>query len=221
MSNVADSRSVSTDALEHLGTIITDKEKRDAIHLAVFPIQAGEGLYPGAHIYRDEDDGLAYMATEDNPGIGIVDPFLTQLVKQEEWIYLVVYPRQITSLRHVWEHPAFPPSGETEGFVVEDVRPTLDEVKAKLNAELWLRNCINAMDTPGFDAVMEVLTTGSWTGSDGWGGSVYGEWDGEYIHFTGVDASGHIPSEFWDHLEVYTGHTFSHANRPTYFSCAC
>lgn len=39
---MSDKRSVATDALETLGTIIDDKQKRDAIHLAVEPVVAGE-----------------------------------------------------------------------------------------------------------------------------------------------------------------------------------
>lgn len=41
-SNTGDKRSVSTDALETLGTIIDDRAGRDAIHLAVEPVHAGE-----------------------------------------------------------------------------------------------------------------------------------------------------------------------------------
>ena len=40
----SDKRSVATDALETLGTIIDDTQKRDAIHLAVEPVVAGERL---------------------------------------------------------------------------------------------------------------------------------------------------------------------------------
>lgn len=46
----ADKRKVSTDALETLGTIIDSGQKRDAIHLAVEPVIAGECLAPGAHV---------------------------------------------------------------------------------------------------------------------------------------------------------------------------
>lgn len=43
----ADNRKVTTDALETLGTIIGTSEGRDAIHLAVEPVEAGERLSPG------------------------------------------------------------------------------------------------------------------------------------------------------------------------------
>ena len=46
----ADKRSVSTDALETLGTIIDESAGRDAIHLAVEPCISDEILYPGQQI---------------------------------------------------------------------------------------------------------------------------------------------------------------------------
>jgi hypothetical protein len=99
----ADNRSVFTDALETLGTIIDDTQKRDAIHLAVEPVQADEKLYPGQHI------GLKHNGKAGITGIpsGIVDPFLSGPVFPDQWFWLVVFPRKITSLRHVWTHPAF------------------------------------------------------------------------------------------------------------------
>lgn len=100
----ADKRSVTTDALDTLGMIITENEKRDAIHLAVDNAVAGEKLAPG------EDVGFLPDGTFgscDNP-IGIVDPFLKKPVKKGERFWIVIYPRKITSLRHVWEHPDFP-----------------------------------------------------------------------------------------------------------------
>lgn len=105
----ADNRSTHTDALASLGTIIKETEKRDAIHLAVEPVIAGDRLLPGDHILLDPNNGKAFRAPL-NQGLGIVDPFLGQVIQPGERFWLVVYPRQITSLRHVWEHPAFPAS---------------------------------------------------------------------------------------------------------------
>lgn len=100
----ADNRSVHTDALATLGTIITPKEKRDAIHLAVIPVKASERLLPGDHITVVGE--VAYPSLI-NQGVGIVDPFLTTAVAEGETFWCVIYPRKITSLRHVWSHPYF------------------------------------------------------------------------------------------------------------------
>jgi len=101
----ADNRSTHTDALATLGTIIDNTAARDAIHLAVLPVVAGENLAPGHHIYLNGDKAFEAVTGK---GLGIVDPFLLEPVAKGERFWLIVYPRQITSLRHVWEHPNFP-----------------------------------------------------------------------------------------------------------------
>lgn len=111
MSN-ADSRSPITDALATLGMIHFKPEHRDAIHLAVDPVTAGEGLTVGQQI--GVCDGFAYPAGKklDNgktvPSHGIVDPFLPRGPQAGERFWFVMNPRMVTSLRHVWEHPDFP-----------------------------------------------------------------------------------------------------------------
>jgi hypothetical protein len=99
-----DKRSVSTDALESLGKIIGTGEKRDAIHLAVEPVNAGTFLAPGQHI--TVKDGVAWP-TAVGKGLGIVDPFLSAPVETGQRFWFVMYPRMVHSLRHVWTHPAF------------------------------------------------------------------------------------------------------------------
>ena len=105
---MSDQRTVSTDALATLGTIIDDRAKRDAIHLAVIPATAGHRLSPGWRVaFRD---GKAYADDQDHDDnvVGIVDPFLVYDVRKGERFWLVLLPRTIQSLRHVWSHPAFP-----------------------------------------------------------------------------------------------------------------
>ena len=99
-----DKRSVTTDALETLGKIISENEKRDAIHLAVEPVKAGTVLMAGQHITVSE--GVAYPASVGK-GLGIVDPFLSSHVEPGQLFWFVMYPRMVHSLRHVWTHPAF------------------------------------------------------------------------------------------------------------------
>jgi hypothetical protein len=107
MTNSADKRTVTTDALATLGMIHTKEEKRDAIHLAVIQVTAGANHSPGAPI--SSIDGISFY---DRNGLGIVDPFLEKNVREGERFWMIIKPRLITSLRHVWEHPAF--DNETE-----------------------------------------------------------------------------------------------------------
>ena len=118
---------VATDALDTLGTIIGEGEKRDAIHLAVEPVVAGQSLRPGEHVNlgrRAGGDAVAWLAAPGH-GVGIVDPFLLKPISQGERFWLIVYPRQITSLRHVWSHPSFPEE-EIKAAPVDAVGPDWD-----------------------------------------------------------------------------------------------
>ena len=100
----ADNRTVATDALATLGMIHTKEEKRDAIHLAVIQVTATEKMMAGEPI--SAIDGKAFC---DSDGLGIVDPFLEhKWIQPGQQFWMILKPRLITSLRHVWEHPAFP-----------------------------------------------------------------------------------------------------------------
>jgi hypothetical protein len=188
-------RKVSTDALETLGTII-QTGKRDAIHLAVEPVIAGERLWPGHDV--GIVDGKA--TTKATKKLGIVDPFIKGAVPEGEMFWLIVYPRTITSLRHVWEHPDF------SGYVGPDPEEVRKE-QEKDESEEWLREFCHTHDIPAYGEVVENF--------------LRGKSDGEYFHFSGTDASGSIPDEFWDHMEKVTGKEIKSRQRAAYFSCSC
>jgi len=104
-------RTPSTDALETLGMIHFKPEKRDAIHLAVDPVEAGVSLNRGQQI--GIINGRAYPAGtifngELVPNHGIVDPFLPRGPNRGDSFWFIMNPRVVTSLRHVWSHPDFP-----------------------------------------------------------------------------------------------------------------
>jgi hypothetical protein len=201
-----DKRSVSTDTLETLGTILGEGQGRDAIHLAVEPAIAAEDLMVGQHVGFKEG-GMGSCAET----LGIVDPFLLEGPRKGERFWLVVYPRQITSLRHVWSHPAFPES---------DVAVAAPPIHEKSVSEAWLRNFCETNDCPCYETVMEVITSedGVQLGEPEYYGKTRNE-GGEYLTFWGIDAHCAVPSEFWDHVEIVTGKKIS--QRPTYFSCSC
>jgi hypothetical protein len=200
----ADKRTVTTDALETLGMIISENEKRDAIHLAVEPIVAGQTLAPGQHVGLITIEGVtrAYITKQEHL-LGIVDPFLNEPVRAGNRFWLVVYPRQINSLRHVWTHPAFPDAPEVAGMT-----PKLG-VDAKAASEAWLRNFIATSDCPSYEVVIAKAVDND------------DSWSDEYLHFSGRDAHGDIPPEFWDHVEIVTGSKIPADKRATGFSCSC
>lgn len=183
----ADKRSVHTDALATLGTIIDSTQKRDAIHLAVEPVIAGDDISPG------QDIGLigGRATWKAKKKLGIADPFVKGKILAGQMFWLIVYPRQITSLRHVWEHPDF---------------SSLEDKEDRLRkSEEWLKEFCESNDIPGVAETIEVV--------------LRGDFYGDSLHFSGKDASGMIPDEFWDHMEVVTGRKY--VDRPTYFSCSC
>lgn len=200
---MSDKRKVSTDALETLGTIIGENEKRDAIHLAVIPAKAGVILRAGMYI-----DLVNGIATRSRDGLGIVDPFVRGQIQIGQMFWMVLRPRTITSLRHVWSHPSLPDEPIWSSTIESD------PVQKKANSELWLREFCETADCPSYEVVI-AAAVGRYQNEDG----DSGENEGEYLHFSGFDARGDIPDEFWDHVEIVTGQKVS--SRATYFSCSC
>lgn len=184
----AEKRSVHTDALATLGTIIDDSAGRDAIHLAVHPVRAQVRLRPGEDVSAD--------GNKSGDLVGIVDPFLSGSVNPGEMFWLVIYPRKITSLRHVWSHPAFP-----DGVDIE----TAKQVTRKLSGESeeWLRAFAARSDVPNYDQMMEALARST---------------DSPCFY---KDGNAEIPTEFWEHYESVTGRRVADNKRASGFRCAC
>jgi hypothetical protein len=68
---------------------------RDAIHIAVIGIVAGETLQPGEHVFLEIENGrqIAYPGPTTDNAIGIVDPFLEDLVYSGKEFWLFLYPK--------------------------------------------------------------------------------------------------------------------------------
>lgn len=193
-----DKRSVHTDALETLGAIIGANEARDAIHLAVEPIEAMEKLMPGEDVGIVDGKASKWAAKR----VGIVDPFLKGMVEKGERFWLVVYPRQITSLRHVWTHPDFE--------AVADISEASNDAKSV--SEAWMKEwAVQHMSEDyygDYDKPLPPETAYAYAIDAGHNLSV-----GPY-----EDARVHINQEWWTHWERITGQV---GQRDEYFSCAC
>lgn len=200
MSN-ADKRTVATDALATLGTIITDKEKRDAIHLAVEPVVAGERLRAGEHIVVSE--GIA-MGTEDE-GLGIVDPFLPKPVQKGQRFWFIMLPGRVHSLRHVWTHPAFPDTDVTT-INIANIPPFVKSDAAKESARLWIEDYAKQLGLK-FDELVEGAN--DWLDHNG------------YLVKGGQLEGTYTEPAFWDHFSIFTGRTVASSDRENFFSCNC
>ncbi len=185
-------RSVSTDALETLGTVIGPNEKRDAIHIAVLPVVAGARLYPGQAINATADG----IATPDSNGLGIVDPFLASVVQPEQRFWMLLRPRLVTSLRHVWSHPAF---ADELGTGQADVA---DKAAARAQLEAIAQGC---------NATVEEMIAGANEHLD------HGEYMCEGGRWEGICT----PEEFWPAFETFTGRKVPADDRENFFSCSC
>lgn len=192
----ADKRKVSTDALETLGKLIGPDEKRDAIHLAVLPAVAGERLYRADRI--DLVDG---KAVANQFGLGIVDPFIEETyVDVGQYFWMVLKPRIITSLRHVWTHPDFP---APEDDATEQYKHDKEQ---KERARTLLENIASKCDIDP-----DEMIAGAHAHLD----------SGEYLNEGGRWEGIYTPEEFWPVFEILTGRKVPEAERENFFSCAC
>jgi hypothetical protein len=190
------SKQSASDASQTIGTIIGEGHSRDAIHVAVMPAKAAYPLKPGEHV-GPVAEGV--MGICDDP-IGIVDPFLPDNVRGGQWFWLCIYPRRITSLRHVWTHPNLP--DEVASPVIEPVALT----PVSEAAQNWLAEFAISFGE-SYDELIDranaYLDSGEfWVGGD---------------DFQGLG----IPDGFWDQFEKATGRIVSSNRRDDFFSCSC
>jgi hypothetical protein len=93
-----------------IGELVPDGEmRRDAVHVAVAPVEASVNLTPGCRVILLVGSSTKVRVAADYEGAdGIADPFLDQEVieiGQRFWMFL--FPGTITGMRHSWRHPAF------------------------------------------------------------------------------------------------------------------
>lgn len=94
-----------------LGKLIEKQEFRDAVHLAVAPVTAGETLHPGQRVGLNRNMEAVSPNNMDVEYVGIVDPFLEcGEIYEGQKFWLVIHPYTITGLRHAWTHKAFRPT---------------------------------------------------------------------------------------------------------------
>lgn len=132
-----------------LGELPTGPVERDAIHVAVIPMVAGEMLRPGDRVGVLRDG----VACRSENVVGIVDPYLTDVVPKGATFWMCLLPGTVTGMRHHWLHPVF-----GEGAVAA--------LPGKAEAELWLRSYANRVNSccddseVAFNRLIDGLRTG-------------------------------------------------------------
>ncbi len=93
-------------SVPEVGNLIEGDAYRDAIHVAVAPVKAGQDLKAGDSVRIDKKDQTAIVCNARDR-VGVVDPFLMTTVSKGERFWLFMTPNTVTNLRHAWTHTAF------------------------------------------------------------------------------------------------------------------
>lgn len=193
----------------NLGSLITKQQERDAVHIAVVPLIAGEELTAGEPFrlkIGTVDVALngiynTKSSKHEVKAIGVVDPFLPmgkRWLEPGDRFWGLLYPETVTSMRHHWQHPAF--NGAPAPMSIH---------------ETWLREFADKWNFKFSD----LIAAGTGEGIDP---------DWRYVTAYGKDL--HSADEldtgdedlFWHHLEAYTGKQFNHEHRSKMgWSCTC
>jgi hypothetical protein len=187
------------DAVATMGAILPDDVGgRDAVHVAVIAMFAGEDLHPGQDVgYNGTIKDGHYVAYPImDKFVGIVDPFIKGYVKKGEKFWLFLYPRTITGLNHLWTHPEFD----------ESATGLYSSPSKKAASEKWIDDWAGQY---GLRASKMIEEAKNWI-DHGDHFSMGGTFEGEYV-----------PDEFWDHYEVVTGKKVDRSDRESFFSCSC
>lgn len=182
-----------------IGKLITTEQHRDAIHVAIAPVIAGEELEPGQKIAISKGTRTVAFTGNKHDVVGIVDPFLSKPVKPGEQFWMFLLPNTITSLRHNWSHPAFSEESVTE----------YDSSKS----EIWMRKWAIEHMTEDYSADGGISTP-----QRAFEQAIEA---GRENHVgPNEDARDHIDNDWWDHWENITGEKAG-PRRDNYFSCSC
>lgn len=196
-----------------IGKLLDGSYERDAVHFAVYPVIATEGLAPGGAL-QFTDHGPPYVKGTDQfyhhppgmpvrgQGIGIVDPFLSYPVKKGQRFWMFLYPASITALRHSWTHDQIPGTEEERERTVKRVA---DEILLQPHRQ-YLADLAKLLNVDPAELMQRAdlfLHTGE-------------HWN-EGSRFEGT----YLPQEFWDHYEQLRGIRVPQEERSSFFSCAC
>lgn len=174
-----------------LGTVPEEALVKDAIHVAIISMVAGELLRPGQRVSITAPG----WAGTGGKIVGIVDPYLQDVVPKGSKFWMCLLPNTVTGMKHHWEHPAFEEGNEGDN-------------KEKLEAIAFLRRVAENFNLEYEDIVSEDFALAH----------------GHFIN-KGEDMSWQenwyaIHEEFWKARELVTGVKVDEYDRGG-FSCAC
>ncbi len=178
-------------AQDTIGQLLSSVSLRDAVHVSVMSVVAQVNLVPGDHVGID--------GTRNNP-VGIVDPFLQKRLNPGDVFWLFVYPRKVTSLRHVWSHPDIPDEFSLQSSEVKVV--SKEKEIALYNLKTYAEEVDVDLDVL-LSAAEEYLESGS------------------YLNLGGKLEGLYVDDRFWDNYGVYTDKHVKSQDRGNFFTCSC
>lgn len=204
------------DAVETMGKILPDEipvGTRDAVHVAVIAATAGMPLRAGDHVSYDK--GEANGNQRYSKYIGIVDPFLEGTVKTGQTFWLFLYPRTVTGLKHVWEHPDLTELSDKDVETIKDVtkkvRTEADVTATRADAVEYLHQWAGEH---GVSYKSMLVTIKECINDEG-------ELD-DYINLgTGSSEEIDDPEEFWTNVGLVLNVDIKNKTQITYFTCSC
>ena len=185
------------DPIKTIGKILKPAEdRRDAIHIAIVPVIAGEDLWPGNPVCLVHGTTDTVKRMEQGEHLGVVDPFLhkAQLpIRKGQRFWMFLNPNTVTGMRHEWTHPAF------------------DQPHVAANeSELWLRKFADRWNFD-YDEMIDAAQ----------GRGEYITAMGIDLHGAGDLGTGE-EDEFWRCIEALTGKQFSADLRNALtWTCSC
>lgn len=183
------------DTQKLIGKILDETAERDAIHVAVAPVIAGEDLWPGREVgfvYGSNEVVKSKSKDYGMDPIGIVDPFLDGRVEKGQRFFVFLFPGTVTGMRHHWNHPAF------------------QTPKVASNAsEKWLREFANKWNFD-YKSMIDAAIEGDYVVAQG-------------IDLHGADELDPGDEQlFWYHVGQVTGKEFSEEHKQNFgWSCSC
>lgn len=192
-----------------------EEAHRDAIHIAVLPVMCQEDLWPGGYLRfaRNSSTEVLEADPDSKNAVGIVDPFLKEMIPAGTTFYMFMLPNTITGLRHHWTHPQVdvaPPVptsklGLTEAEQQRIAIAVAEQLTVGPQLQL-LQNFAHEIDV-SYDELMQ-------------GAKDYLDHD-EYMSDGGKFEGTSVPNGFWDAYEAVTGEVVPKDKKDSFFSCSC
>lgn len=188
----------NAETINTLGKFLPDDhdQHRDAVHIAVMPVVAGEELQPGEKVrIKFGTTDVAMSAEYNDDYVGLVDPFLKcqweVKVGQKFWLWL--RPGTITGLRHEWTHP-----------VLDKKQEPVSE------SETWLRQFADKWNFDYNEMLISAVEVGGYITARG-----------KDLHSAGELDPGD-EDLFWQHIQTLTKKELDDKHKQKFcWSCTC